>query len=72
MSTNNREGRAMIKKMNEMILKGFVRLQCQKGQTTTEYMLVIGSIVVAVIVAGAVFKDQITALVSKVGAAINK
>lgn len=62
----------MMKKMNEMILKGFVRLQCQKGQTTTEYMLVIGTIVVAVIAAGALFGEQIGALVKKVGAAINK
>ena len=62
----------MIKKMNEMILKGLVRLQCQKGQTTTEYMLVIGTIVVAVIMAGVVFQDQITALVKSVGVKINK
>jgi len=62
----------MIKQMNEMILKGFVRLQCQKGQTTTEYMLVIGSIVVAVVFAGAFFKDEIVKLVTTVGGKINK
>jgi len=69
--TNNREGRAMMKKMNEMILKGFVRLQCQKGQATTEYLLVIGSIVAVVVIAGSVFKEQIVELVKTVGNAIN-
>jgi len=61
----------MMKKMNEMILKGFVRLQCQKGQTTTEYMLVIGSIVAVVVIAGAAFREQIVELVKTVGNTIN-
>lgn len=65
-------GGAEVRRLKEYMKEGRMKfLKNKKGQSATEYAIMVGVIVGIVIIAGAVFKPQIRAAFEQLGAKIS-